>query len=90
LEDGFLRGKVKRVSTLTISLDDETARLVEKAAQVVNQPVEDWLRESIGQAAARAAKTEKAAPTRISPLHPGAMQLAPDFNAPLEEFAPYV
>jgi hypothetical protein len=78
------------VSTLTISLDDETARLVEKAAQVVNQPVEDWLRESIGQAAARTVKTVKAASGRISPLHPGAMQPTPDFNAPLEEFARYV
>jgi hypothetical protein len=78
------------MSTLTIRLDDETARLVEKAAQAADQPLEDWLRENIYQAAAGAVNTGKAASRRISPLHPGAMQPAPDFNAPLEEFAPYV
>jgi hypothetical protein len=64
--------------------------LVGKAAQAVGQPLEDWLRENICQAAAGAVNTGKAASHRISPLHPGAMQPAPDFNAPLEEFAPYV
>lgn len=84
------RGNVSRMSTLTVTLDDETARLVEKAAQVVNQPVEDWLRESICQAAAEVVNTGKTASCRISPLHPGAMQLAPNFDAPLEESAPFV
>ena len=35
------------MSTLTIKLDDGAARLVEQAAQTVNQPLEHWLRESI-------------------------------------------
>ena len=78
------------MSTLTIKLDDDDARLVAKAAQVTNQPLEHWLRESICQAAARAVNRAETAHSRVSPLHPGAMQLAPDFNAPLAEFAPYV
>ena len=79
-----------RMSTLTIELDDDAARLVAKAAQVTNQPLERWLRESICQAAARTVNRAGAAHDRISPLHPGAMEPAPDFNAPLEEFVPYV
>ncbi len=78
------------MSTLTIKLDDDTARLVEKAAQTVNQPLEHWLRESICQAATRTVSGANTAPRRISPLHPGAMNPAPDFNAPLEEFGSYV
>lgn len=78
------------MSTLTIKLDDDTARLVEKAAKVVNQPLERWLRESICQAAVRTVNSTEAAIRRTSPLHPGAMQPAADFNAPLEGFAPYV
>ena len=78
------------MSTLTIKLDDELARLVEKAAEVTNQPLEHWLRESISQAAVRTVTGATASLPRISPLHPGAMQPAPDFDSPLEEFAPYV
>ena len=78
------------MSTLTIKLDDDAARLVAKAAQVTNQPLEHWLHESICQAAARTVNRANAAPHRVSPLHPGTMQPAPDFNAPLEEFAPYL
>ena len=40
-----------------------------------------------------AARTENGAQPavhRVSPLHPGVMQLAPDFNAPLEEFTPRI
>lgn len=78
------------MSTLTIQLDDDAARLVAEAAQVTNQPLENWLRESICQVAACTVNTAKSAVRRVSPLHPGAMQPAPDFNAPLEEFVPYV
>ena len=78
------------MSTLTINLDDDVARLVQAAAQAVNQPLEHWLRESICQMAERTVNSTKTAARRVSPLHPGAMQPAPDFNAPLEEFAPYV
>jgi hypothetical protein len=78
------------MSTLTIQLDDNAARLVREAAQMADQPLEFWLREKVCQAAARAVNGAKSAVRRVSPLHPGSMQLAPDFNAPLEEFAPYV
>lgn len=81
------------MSTFTIQLDDDAARLVVEAAQVTNQPLEHWLRENICDAAARAVSTAKSVSPvsrRLSPLHPGAMQPAPDFDAPLEEFAPYV
>ena len=78
------------MSTLTIQLDDEAARMVAEAAQATNQPVEHWLRESICQAAARTVSTAKATTRSVSSLHPGAMLPSPDFNAPLEEFAPYV
>jgi hypothetical protein len=78
------------VSTLTIQLDDDTARLVREAAEMADQPLELWLREKVCQAAARTVNGAKSAVRRVSPLHPGIMQLAPDFNAPLEEFAPYV
>jgi hypothetical protein len=78
------------VSTLTIQLDDDAARLVREAAQRADQPLEFWLREKVCQAAAGTVEGAKAAVRRVSPLHPGAMQPAPDFNAPLEEFAPYV
>ena len=78
------------MSTLTIDLDDEAARLVREAARAENQSVGEWLRNNISQAVARRATPVKALPRRISPLHPGAMQAAPDFNAPMEEFVPYV
>ncbi len=78
------------MSTVTIQLDDDAARLVAEAAKVTNQPLEHWLRESIRQVAARTVNSAKIAARRVSPLHPGAMQPAPDFDAPLEEFAPYV
>ena len=78
------------MSTLTIHLDDEAARLVQAAARVVNQPLDHWLRESICEVAERTVKNAATATRRVSPLHPGAMQAAPDFNAPLEEFVPYV
>jgi hypothetical protein len=78
------------MSTLTIQLDDDAARLVAEAAQATNQPLENWVRESICKAAANAVNGAKSVKRRVSPLHPGAMQPAPDFNAPLEEFARYV
>jgi len=78
------------MSTLIIQLDDDSARLVREAAQMADQPLEFWLREKVCQAAARAVNGAKSAIPRVSPLHPGAMKAAPDFNAPLEEFAPYV
>jgi len=71
------------MSTLTIKLDDDAARLVAEAAKAVNQPLEDWLRESIRQAAVHTVNHAKAAHRRVAPLHPGAMQTTPDFNAPL-------
>ncbi len=76
--------------TVTIQLDDDAARLVAEAAQATNQPLENWLRESICRAAANTLNGAKSAKRRVAPLHPGAMQPTPDFNAPLEEFAPYV
>ncbi|MCP5519527.1 MAG: hypothetical protein H7A45_19980 [Verrucomicrobiales bacterium] len=78
------------MSTLTIHLDDDAARLVQAAAQVVNQPLEHWLRENIRQMAERTVNDAKTTTRRVYPLHPGAMQPAQDFNAPLAEFAPYV
>ena len=78
------------MSTLTIQLDDDAARMVREAAQMADQPLEFWLREKICQAAALTVIGAKSAVRRVSPLHPGAMQPAPDFNAPLGEFAPYV
>ncbi|MDB6033886.1 MAG: hypothetical protein JWM16_4224 [Verrucomicrobiales bacterium] len=78
------------MSTLTIRLDDDAARLVAEAARVVNQPLEDWLRANICQAAERTLHSAKSTGPRVYPLHPGAMQPSPDFNSPLEEFAPYI
>ncbi len=78
-----------QMSTLTIDLDEDTTRLVQEAARSVNQPVREWARNSICQAAACAVAVPAPA-RRISPLHPGAIQPAADFNGPLEEFAPYV
>lgn len=77
------------MSTLTIDLDQDSARLVEEAARAANQPVDEWARASICQAAARMVKASSPA-SRVSPLHPGAMHPAADFNAPLEEFSSYV
>ena len=77
------------MSTLTIQLDDDAARLVREAAQMA-EPLESWLREKVCQAAAHTVNGANSAVRRVSSLHPGAMQPAPDFNAPLEEFAPYV
>lgn len=74
---------------LTINLDDDAARLVQAAARVVNQPLDQWVRESICKMAQRTVDSAKGAADRVSPLHPGAMQPAADFNAHLEEFAPY-
>jgi hypothetical protein len=71
-------------------LDDAAARLVREAAQMADQPLEFWLREKVCQAAARAVNGGKPAVRRVSPLHPGVMQIASAFNAPLEDFAPYV
>ena len=78
------------MNTLTIQLDEDAARMVREAAQMAEQPLESWLREKVSQAAARTVNGTKSAVRRVSPLHPGAMQPAPDFNTPLEEFAPYV
>lgn len=77
------------MSTLRIDLDDDAARLVQSAAAAQNRSIEDWLREKIQEAAARAVGNAQPTQPRISPLHPGAMQPSPDFNEPLEEFAPY-
>lgn len=78
------------MSTLTIQLDDDAARMVREAAQMADQPLESWLRDKVCEAAARTVNGGRPAVRRVSPLHPGAMQAAPDFSAPLEEFAPYV
>jgi len=78
------------MSTLTIQLDDDAARLVQEAAQMADQPLEFWLRDKVCQAAACTVKSTKPAIHRVTPLHPGAMQPAPDFNAPLEDFASYL
>jgi hypothetical protein len=79
------------MSTLTITVEDEAARLAQEAARLAHQPLEHWLRDNIRQAALRSvAGAQFGAPAaRVTPLHPGAMQPTPDFNAPLEEFAPY-
>ena len=81
-----------RMSTLTITVEDEAVRLVQEAARLSHQPLETWLRDSIHQAALRSvAGAVAGTPSpRIAPLHPGAMQPTADFNAPLEEFGPYV
>jgi hypothetical protein len=77
------------MSTLTIQLDENAARLVEDAARAANQPVAEWARTSICRAAALTVKGPAPA-SRVSPLHPDAMHPASDFNAPLDEFAPYL
>jgi hypothetical protein len=77
------------VSTLRIDLDDEAARLVYRAAAAQNRPIEDWLRDKIQEAAARVVDGAQPGSNRISPMHPGDMQPAPNFNEPLEQFAPY-
>jgi uncharacterized protein (DUF1778 family) len=78
------------MSIVTIHLDDDAARLVAEAAQIVQQPLESWVHDSVCQAAARTVSSTKAAVRRIALLHPDAMQPAADFNAPLTEFAPYI
>jgi hypothetical protein len=78
------------MSTLTIQLDDDAARLVQQAAQLVAQPLEIWSQEKLCPAATGVLTNVKPAGRRVSPLHPDVMRPAPDFNAPLEEFAPYV
>jgi hypothetical protein len=90
LKTAIDKGNILDMSTLTIKLDDDAARLVAEAARAVNQPLEDWLRESICQAAERTVQNSKPGVNRIYPLHPSAMQPTSDFNAPLEEFDPYV
>lgn len=77
------------MSTLRIDLDDEAAILVQRAAAAQNRSIEEWLRENIQQAAARVVGSAQPPSNRVSPLHPGAMEPTPDFNEPLEEFAPY-
>jgi hypothetical protein len=76
------------MSTLTIDLDSETARLVEEAARVAKQPIQEWVRLSISQAAAREVRAAEPL-RRVAPLHPNAMVAADDFNNPLEQFEPY-
>lgn len=78
------------MSKITIELDDAAARTVHEAAQAAQQPVENWVRENICQAARRAVGAGKNGRARTFPLHPGAMEIMPGFNAPLEEFSPYV
>lgn len=75
---------------MTVHLDDESARMVAEAALAAKQPLEQWLRENLRQAATRSLSGAKAVEGRISPLHPGAMQPAADFNAPLAEFTLHV
>lgn len=41
------------MSTLTITLDDHAARLVEDAARAESKPIEDWLAEHVRLEAAR-------------------------------------
>jgi hypothetical protein len=88
----YLPVMIGRMNTLTIDLDDSAAHLVQQAARAANQPVVEWVRHSICEAAARSMKgvPNDVRANRVSPLHPEALQPAVDFNAPLEEFAPYV
>jgi len=78
------------MSKITIELDDEAARTVREAAQAAQQPIESWVREKICQAAWRAVSAGKDGRARTFPLHPGAMEIMPGFDDPLEEFSPYV
>lgn len=78
------------MSKIIIELDDATARTVRDAAQAAQQPVENWAREKICQAARLAAGVRKQGRVRSFPLHPGAMEIMPGFKDPLEEFSPYV
>jgi hypothetical protein len=55
------------MSTLTIELDDEAARLVAKAAQAVKQPLEHWLRQSICPAAAHREQSQSCEPPHFAP-----------------------
>jgi hypothetical protein len=77
------------VSKLLLNLDEETARMAECAARQANQTLEQWLCANI-RAAALSMATTVPPVRRIAPLHPGAMRPSADFNAPLNEFAPYV
>jgi len=77
------------MSKITIELNEEAAQTVFEAAQAAHQPVENWARETICQAAARAISAGKNGRPRVFPLHPGAMEIIPGFNDPLEEFSPY-
>ena len=56
------------MSTLTIQLDDDAARLVQEAAQMADQPLEFWLRDKVCQAAACTVKSTKPAIHRVTPL----------------------
>ena len=76
------------MSTLIIELDDASARLVHEAARAASQPVADWLRSRICEAITN--RSNHSVPRRISPLHPGAMRTTHDFDAPIDEFTPYV
>jgi hypothetical protein len=77
------------MSTLTISLDDESSRLVQEAARAANQPVSEWARNRICRAAVQTVHNSTPL-RRIAPLHPGAIQTTTDFNAPLEEFEAHI
>jgi hypothetical protein len=78
------------MSTLTIAMEDDAIRLAQEAARLSDQSLEHWLRDNIRLAALRVVTVPPAVDQkRIAPLHPGAMQPAADFNAPLDEFAPY-
>lgn len=86
------RLSIFRVSTFTITVEDDAACLAQEAARLAHQPLEHWLRDNIRQAALRTVAgtpAGRSAP-RVAPLHPGAMQPTADFNAALEEFAPYL
>lgn len=76
------------MTTITIELDDRSARLIQEAASLANKSVDEWVRDSIFQAAVRTA-TGAPRTERICGLHPGAIEMAPDFNDPLPEFEPY-
>jgi hypothetical protein len=73
---------VARMNTLTIQLDEDAARMVEEASKASNQPLEQWLRENICQAATRTMNPATPSPSQaLTPLNP-------DYDPFFEEFAP--